>query len=386
MKKSISLLIIFISLWSCSNKQASIEEVLESNDMERLREMKSQLSQQQMQIKDDLTRINQKLQKLDTTDQSSLVTTLQLKDTLFKHYLEIQGDVDTDKNIVIYPEYSGILKSISVKEGDQVRAGQILARIDDGGLSSQLAQIETQLSLAKTTFERQERLWKQKIGSEIQFLEAKSNFESVQNSAKQLRAQLAKTIVRAPFSGTIDQVIADEGQVVNPGQNALFRLVNLDEMYITAEVPESYLGKINKGTEVQIQFAALDKSIAGSIDQVANYINPNNRSFEVKINLPGKTQGIKPNQIATLKINDYTAQNAIVIPQSILQENAAGEHIAYVFKPTENNKGVAHKREVKTGLTYDNKIEIKAGLKAGEIIIIEGARSMRDQQKVKTKA
>jgi RND family efflux transporter MFP subunit len=386
MKKSISLLIIFISLWSCSNKQASIEEVLESNDMERLREMKSQLSQQQMQIKDDLTRINQKLQKLDTTDQSSLVTTLQLKDTLFKHYLEIQGDVDTDKNIVIYPEYSGILKSISVKEGDQVRAGQILARIDDGGLSSQLAQIETQLSLAKTTFERQERLWKQKIGSEIQFLEAKSNFESVQNSAKQLRAQLAKTIVRAPFSGTIDQVIADEGQVVNPGQNALFRLVNLDEMYITAEVPESYLGKINKGTEVQIQFAALDKSIAGSIDQVANYINPNNRSFEVKINLPASTQGIKPNQIATLKINDYTAQNAIVIPQSILQENAAGEHIAYVFKPIENNKGVAHKREVKTGLTYDNKIEIKAGLKAGEIIIIEGARSMRDQQKVKTKA
>lgn len=386
MKKSISLLIIFISLWSCSNKQANIEEVLESNDMERLREMKSQLSQQQMQIKDDLTKINQKLQKLDTTDQSSLVTTLQLNDTLFKHYLEIQGDVDTDKNIVIYPEYSGILKSISVKEGDQVRAGQILARIDDGGLSSQLAQIETQLSLAKTTFERQERLWQQKIGSEIQFLEAKSNFESVQNSAKQLRAQLAKTIVRAPFSGTIDQVIADEGQVVNPGQNALFRLVNLDEMYITAEVPESYLGKINKGTEVQIQFAALDKSIAGSIDQVANYINPNNRSFEVKINLPAKTQGIKPNQIATLKINDYTAQNAIVIPQSILQENAAGEHIAYVFKPTENNKGVAHKREVKTGLTYDNKIEIKAGLKAGEIIIIEGARSMRDQQKVKTKA
>ncbi len=386
MKKSISLLIIFISLWSCSNKQANIEEVLESNDMERLREMKSQLSQQQMQIKDDLTKINQKLQKLDTTDQSSLVTTLQLNDTLFKHYLEIQGDVDTDKNIVIYPEYSGILKNISIKEGDQVRAGQILARIDDGGLSSQLAQIETQLSLAKTTFERQERLWKQKIGSEIQFLEAKSNFESVQNSAKQLRAQLAKTIVRAPFSGTIDQVIADEGQVVNPGQNALFRLVNLDEMYITAEVPESYLGKINKGTEVQIQFAALDKSIAGSIDQVANYINPNNRSFEVKINLPAKTQGIKPNQIATLKINDYTAQNAIVIPQSILQENAAGEHIAYVFKPTENNKGVAHKREVKTGLTYDNKIEIKAGLKAGEIIIIEGARSMRDQQKVKTKA
>ncbi|WP_394907420.1 efflux RND transporter periplasmic adaptor subunit [uncultured Mesonia sp.] len=386
MKKSISLLIIFISLWSCSNKQANIEEVLESNDMERLREMKSQLSQQQMQIKDDLTKINQKLQKLDTTDQSSLVTTLQLNDTLFKHYLEIQGDVDTDKNIVIYPEYSGILKTISVKEGDEVRAGQILARIDDGGLSSQLAQIETQLSLAKTTFERQERLWKQKIGSEIQFLEAKSNFESVQNSAKQLRAQLAKTIVRAPFSGTIDQVIADEGQVVNPGQNALFRLVNLDEMYITAEVPESYLGKINKGTEVQIQFAALDKSIAGSINQVANYINPNNRSFEVKINLPAKTQGIKPNQIATLKINDYTAQNAIVIPESILQENAAGEHIAYVFKPTEKNKGIAHKRKVKTGLTYDNKIEIKAGLKAGEIIIIEGARSMRDQQKVKTKA
>ncbi|TXK71509.1 efflux RND transporter periplasmic adaptor subunit [Mesonia sp. HuA40] len=386
MKKSISLLIIFISLWSCSNKQANIEEVLESNDMERLREMKSQLSQQQMQIKDDLNKINQKLQKLDTTDQGTLVTTLQLNDTLFKHYLEIQGDVDTDKNIVIYPEYSGILKTISVKEGDQVRAGQILARIDDGGLSSQLAQIETQLSLAKTTFERQERLWKQKIGSEIQFLEAKSNFESVQNSAKQLRAQLAKTIVRAPFSGTIDQVIADEGQVVNPGQNALFRLVNLNEMYITAEVPESYLGKINKGTEVQIQFAALDKSIAGSIDQVANYINPNNRSFEVKINLPAKTQGIKPNQIATLKINDYTAQNAIVIPQSILQENAAGEHIAYAFKPTEKNKGIAHKRKVKTGLTYDNKIEIKAGLKAGEIIIIEGARSMRDQQKVKTKA
>jgi membrane fusion protein, multidrug efflux system len=165
---------------------------------------------------------------------------------LFTHYIEIQGNVDTKENIVISPEYSGILTQLYVKAGQKVSKGQVLARIDDGGLSSSLAQAETQLALAKTTFERQKNLWDQKIGSEIQFLQAKTSLESQQKVVAQIKSQLNKTNVVAPFSGTIDEVMTERGKVVAPGMN-LFRIVNLSNMYVTANVPENYIPQLKLG-------------------------------------------------------------------------------------------------------------------------------------------
>ncbi|MGO1585246.1 efflux RND transporter periplasmic adaptor subunit [Mesonia sp.] len=385
MKKTILTLCIVASLFSCGEKEKSVDDIINTGEISQIRAKKSELTSKQTELKAEIEKLNAEIEKLDTVSRNVLVSVEKLKDTVFKHYVEIQGDVETDKNIILYPEFSGVLSKIYIKEGDNVKKGQILAKIDDGGLSSQLAQSETQLALAETTFERQERLWDQKIGSEIQFLEAKTNFDAMKNSVNQLRSQLAKTTVRAPFSGTIDKVFSDQGEVVSPGANQLFRLVNLDDMYIVAEVPETYLGKIRKGSDVKVVLSSIGKEFEGKVEKVSNYINPNNRSFEIRISVPNSNGAVKPNLIATVKLNDYTATNAITIPQNILQENSKGEKIAYLFESKDGNKGVAEKIIVETGLSYDNKIEVTKGLESGQTIIVEGARTIRDGQEVKTK-
>ncbi len=383
MKKNILLLVTISLLWACGKSEKTVDQIIEEGSLPEIRAKKSELNSKQKEISDKIALLNEKIEKLDTAESRPLVTVEKLSDTVFKHYVEVQGDVKTDENIVIYPEYSGVLTKIYVEEGQQVNAGQTLAKIDDGGLSSQLAEAQTQLALAKTTYERQERLWNQQIGSEIQYLEAKTKYEAMQNSVNQLQAQLAKTVVKAPFKGTIDNVIADQGQLVSQGQNQLFRLINLRDMYVSADVPETYLGKINKGTEVIISLKSIEREYKGEVKQVTSFINPNNRSFEVKIAIPNADEAIKPNLIATVKLNDYSAQNALVIPQSILQENAKGESIAYYIEKKNDSVGVAKRAIVTTGKSYKDKIEITEGLNQGQIIILEGARTIREGQEVK---
>ena len=272
-----------------------------------------------------------------------------------------------------------------MKEGQQVSKGQRLAKIDDGGLSSQVAQQETQLALAKTTFERQERLWNQKIGSEIQFLQAKTNYEAAKNATQQLRTQLGKTIITAPFSGVVDHIIADLGEVVTPGQTPIIRLVNLSNMYVKASIPENYLKNVKNGTQVIVNLASINEEFTGTVRQVSNYINPNNRSFDIQIEIPNKSGMVKPNLIATVKVNDYHVDNAITVPENILQENSAGETIAYLYKPINDSIGEAKRTVIKTGFSYANQTEVISGLKKGDTIIKEGAKNLRDGQKVTIK-
>lgn len=312
-----------------------------------------------------------------------MVTAIELQDSIFNHYIELPGDVATDQNILIYPEFSGVLLEVLVDEGEHVRKGQLLARIDDGGLSSQLAQAEAQAALAKTTFERQERLWEQRIGSEIQFLEARTNFEAVTNSVEQLRSQMSKTQVRAAFSGIIDEVISDEGEVVSPGQNQLFRLINLSDMYIVTAVPENYLSQVKKGTKVLVEIAAAGFEFESEIEQVGNFINPNNRTFEIRVSVPNNNQQVKPNLIATVKLNDYSSENAISIPENLIQKNAAGENLVFVVVPETDSTGVAKRRIVETGYDYENTIEILQGIEAGDLLISEGGRKIGDGEQVK---
>ncbi|WP_121666857.1 efflux RND transporter periplasmic adaptor subunit [Mesonia aquimarina] len=383
MKKFLALTLITLSVISCGKKEKSIDDIISEGNLTEIRAKKSELRTEQNEISDKIERLNEEIEKLDKSKSYPLVTVQKLNDTLFKHYVEVQGDVETDENIIIYPEFSGVLTQVFVEEGQRVNKGQTLAKIDDGGLSSQLSQAESQLSLTKTTFERQSRLWDKKIGSEIQYLESKTNFEAQQKAVDQLRAQLAKTIVKAPFSGVIDKVISDQGQVVSPGQNQLFRLVNLSDMYITAEIPENYLGKINKGSEVLVEISSIGKEFEGEVEQVSDFVNPNNRSFSVKISVPNPKGMVKPNLIATVKLNDYTSEKAILIPQSILQENAQGESITYYIEPKNDSVNVAKKAILKTGLAYDGKIEVLEGLKEEQKIIVEGARTIREGQEVK---
>lgn len=384
--KKIFLLIIFIAtLVSCGGDQKSVDSLIESGDLSAIKTKRTELNQQQRDLKAEIDKLNEYIDSHEKKERPALITAQVIKDTVFKHYVEVQGNVETDQNLVLNAEYSGVLTNIYVKEGQRVSKGQRLAKIDDGGLSSQVAQQEAQLALAKTTFERQERLWEQKIGSEIQYLQAKTNYEAARNTTNQLRAQLGKTIITAPFSGVIDDLIADPGQVVVPGQTPIIRLVNLSDMYVKASIPETYLTNIKKGTRVEVNLASINENFTGTVRQVSNYINPNNRSFEIQVEIPNKDGNVKPNLIATVKVNDYSAENAITIPENILQENAAGETIAYVYKPIDDSTGVAKRIIIETGLSYGNHTEVKSGLKKGDTIIKEGAKTLRDGQKVTIK-
>lgn len=386
MKNIVSILAITLFLSSCVNedKLLSLQELVDAGDVKAIRAKKIKLNEAVSSIKEELAQIEKAIEALEPTEKKEiLVTTTIVKDTLFNHYVEIQGSVETKQNVLVYPEYQGALLKVNVRKGQRVSKGQTLGNIDDGGLGSQLAQLQTQETLAQTTFERQERLWNQEIGSEIQFLQAKAQYESAQNRVKQLKSQLDKTIVKAPFSGVIDDVITEQGTVVAPGV-PLFRIVNLSNMYVSAQVPESYLKTIHKGKDVSVYFPVLDKTVQTKIKQSGNYISPTNRSFPIEIDVPNKNGNIKPNLTARLSINDYTAKNAILIPLNVINENADGEQYVYTaFAKAEDNIIIAKQQIITTGKSQGDKVEILSGVKAGDQIIVEGARSVKDNQEVR---
>ncbi|WP_405411162.1 efflux RND transporter periplasmic adaptor subunit [Maribacter sp. Asnod1-A12] len=387
MKKILFLLTATIALFSCGGGEPSVAEIIEKQNLEAIRAKKSEITSQQKLIDVQLKSLDSAIAILGNEEKLPLVNTLTAKKEIFNHYLELQGAVSTKQNVLIYPEMSGTLQKVYVKAGDRVSRGQILATIDDGGMSSQLSQLKTQAALAKTTFERQERLWNQNIGSEIQYLQAKTNYEAAENMVSQTQSQLGKSTVRAPFSGIIDNVIKDQGTVVAPGPGSeVFRIVNLSDMYIEVEVPESYLGSVAKGKEALVYFSVLGDSIVTKIRETGNFINPSNRSFEAEIPVPNKDGRIKPNLTAKVAINDYTSEEAILIPTSIISENADGEQYVFVAEETNTDGEALVKRSViTTGKTQGANIEVLSGLADGNQIIKEGARSVKDGQKVKIK-
>lgn len=385
MKHIITLSFLAILLASCNgDKKNTVEKVLEKNNLEDIRTKRAELVADQDAIHSKIKLLDDRIKTLDTTQNIPLITTIIAKQEVFNHVLELQGNVTTKNLLTITPEFNGILTNVYVTEGQRVTKGQILAKIDDGGLTQQLAQYQIQANLAKTTFERQERLWNQKIGSEIQFLQAKSSYQAQQEAINQIQQQLNKTTVRAPFSGTIDDVITEKGSVVGAGQTPLMQIVNLNNMYIETDVPESYVSDVIKGKNVVVEFPVLGKTIDTKIRQAGDIINPANRTFKVEIDVPNKDQSIKPNLTARLKINDYTNTKAILVPQSIISENAEGEQYVYVVKnKKDNDEGVVSKVIIKTGRTQGDVIEVLSNIENGAELIKEGARSVKDGQTVK---
>ncbi len=385
MKKIFSLLIIAIVLISCGGgeKNQSVETIIASGDLATIKSKKSEVEKAQLELANQLDLLNAEINKLDTNKKLSQITTFKAKEETFNHFLELQGSVSTKQNLVIFPEYSGVLSNVYVREGQRVSKGQLLAKIDDGGLGQQLAQLQIQADLAKTTFERQERLWNQKIGSEIQYLQAKSTYEAQEKAVNQMRSQLAKTEVRAPFSGTIDDVITEQGSVVAPGASQLMRIVNLKEMYIETAVPEAYLTSVTNGKTVKVEFPVLGKEVDAKIRQAGSFINPANRTFKVEVDVPNKDGMVKPNLTAKLKINDYTNSNAIMIPLSVISENAQGQQYVYVVEELDdNNVGKTKRVIIETGRSLGDSIEVLSGLEIGMDIVEEGARSVKEGQDV----
>ena len=386
MKNIYLLFFAAVVLNACSNKkELSLEEVLATNDVELLKSRKSEIDAKLEELTLDLNQLNNKLSVLNKDRNTPLITTIRTSEQKFNHFIELQGNVKTKQNVLVYPEMPGILNKVYVKEGQKVKKDQILATIDDGGLSQQLLLLKSNEQLAKTTFERQKRLWDQKIGSEIQYLQAKTSYDSQKNATKQLKKQLGKFTIRAPFSGIIDDVFKEKGTVVAPGPGAeLFRIINLSNMYIETDVPESYISSIKKNKMVEVNFPILGRSYDSSIRQVGNFINPSNRTFRIEVGIPNLDGEIKPNLTAKLRLNDYSNSNAILIPQSIISENAKGQQFIYVVKDNkEKNQVYAERLVIETGKTNGDFIEVTKNLDANVEVILEGARSVNNGQVVK---
>jgi membrane fusion protein (multidrug efflux system) len=387
MKKLMLLFITVLLLASCGGDVAkkSVDDLISEGKLEAIRAKREEIKLELSGLEGELKKLDEKIKQMDPNKNSALVTTQTLKDTLFKHYIVIQGNVETKQNVIVYPEYQGMLTRVLVNKGDRVRKGQILARIDDGGLGSQLTQLEVQAQLAKTTYERQQRLWEQKIGSEIQYLQAKANYESAQNAVDQLRSQLGKTTIRAPFTGIVDEVITEQGTVVSPGQG-IFRIVNLGDMYIKADVPERYLASVVPGKDVVVEIPVLGETIETKVRESGNFINPGNRSFSIEVSVPNTKGVIKPNLTARVKINDYSNENAILVPLNVISENANGEQFVYLAhsdKSEEPNQAKVARKIITTGMTQGDYIEVLSGLEVGDVIIVEGARTVKNGQDVK---
>lgn len=382
-KYILSFILLSLTVFGCQEKTLTVEQVIATNDLSQLRTTRANLGAQHQALSQNLADLDRAIGKLDQSEKLSLVTAIVVQPQRFEHFVQVQGDVATKQNIVLFPQFSGQLEKLHVVVGDEVKKGAILATLDDNGLSQQLNQLKVQEALAKTTFERQEKLWAQNIGSELQFLQAKTQYEAQKSLTQQLSQQLEKTQIIAPFDGTIDAVLAEAGTVVNAGVSPVFRLVNLSNMYLKADVPESYLSEVVPGKKVMVDFPVLGLKVASKVRSVGRYINPGNRTFSIEVDLPKQTSQIKPNLTAQIQINDYTSEQALLVPQSVISENAAGQQYIYTtFYDQEREQSTALKRIVVTGKTEGDFVEILEGIQAGDTVISEGARSVKDGQAI----
>ena len=385
MKKVILLISLSLLLSNCGqNNEKKDDNSSIPNNLESLQSKKDELTAKINTVNLELDKINAAIEKMRINEKRVLITALDLKTVNFEHTIEIQANIKTRQNLDLYPEFVGKLNRVFIKEGQSVKKGALLAKIDDAGLQEQLDQIKLQLDLAKTTFERTERLWNQKIGSEMMYLEAKTRFEGQKKQLDQMKRQLAKTKIYAPFNGTIDQIFSNEGANVAPGITPILRIVNLNKMYVEADVPENYLTSITKGSKARVQIPVLGKSQSTLIRQIGNYIRPSNRTFRVEASLENPNKEIKPNLNAKLSIIDYINPEAIMVPRRAVRSNSQGQNYVFILSnPEGENKFIASKQFVQLGKTKNEMIEIIKGVSIGDLLIDEGVSLLEPNQKVK---
>ncbi len=295
----------------------------------------------------------------------------------FNHYIEIQGRVDGDENVSVSPKMAGVITKILVNEGDKVKAGQVLAELDAEITRKGLAELKESLVFATTVFNKQKNLWDQKIGSEIQFLTAKNNKESLENKVKTIEEQLNMMRITAPISGTVEEIPVKVGQAVAPGLTT-FRVIDFSKIKIVADLAEAYGSKVKNGDNVLIFFPDYNKDVITKLSFVSKFINPTNRTFQVEARLSSPDAGFKANMVAVVKINDYNAASAIVIPVNALQKDKEGSFV-YVAEENGSTK-IAKKRQISTGQIYNGLAEILTGLKTGDKVITLGNTDINDGQ------
>lgn len=383
MKKLIITLSLILLLSCNSSRNSSINDLINKGDLETLKKKKKEYVDLMNDLRLDLNEINNGIMLLDENEQIQVISKFNVIEKEFTTYVELQANLKSRKNVVILSEFQGALKNLFVREGQLVKKGKLLAEINDSGLKEQLDQMLIQANYTKDNFDRVKRLWEKNIGSEMQFLKAKSDFETNNKMVEQIRDQLSKTKIYAPFDGEIDEIISNLGSSLVPGSSIL-RVVNLDIIYAEAQVPEKYVSSIELGTEALVSIPLLNKEVTSKIVQSGNFINPNNRTFRVEAPVENKDKRIKQNLNARIKIKNYSNIKALVVPLRVIREDASGR--PFIYKLVETDKKdilLTVKIFVETGANNDEEIEITKGLSIGDIIVLEGANNVEDNQRVR---
>ena len=338
-------------------------------------------------LKSQAVTLNQKIQELETeiiqsdpnynqlANQRTLISTLKIQPETFQHKIDVRGSVASRKNVLVSAETNGRIESINVREGDQVRKGQLLIAIDASILENSVEELKTALELATTVYNKRARLWEQKIGSEIQYLESKNQMETLQHKLATTRSQLRQSQVRAPFNGVIDDVQAKLGEMAMFG-SPLLRILSVDDMHLEADVSEKYLGRLSKGDSVNLYFSSFELEFASKITSLGQVINPQNRTFSIEIALPPGEIKYKPNLVAIVEITDYLKNDAITIPSELVQQDSQGSFVYAVDGAADDLK--AKKIHISTGKSYKAKTEILDGIEAGTVLVQAGHREVTD--------
>ena len=382
--KKLIITLSLILLFSCnSSRNSSINDLINKGDLKTLKKKKTEYVDLMNDLRLDLNEINKGITLLDENEQIQVISKFSVTEKEFKTYVKLQANLKTRKNVVILSEFQGPLKNLFVREGQLVKQGQLLAEINDSGLKEQLDQMLIQANFTKDNFDRVKRLWEKNIGSEMQFLKAKSDFETSNKMVEQIRDQLSKTKVYAPFDGEIDEIISNLGSNLLPG-SPMLRVVNLDIIYAEAQVPEKYVSSIELGTEAIVSIPLLEKEVTSKIIQSGNFINPNSRTFRVEVPVENKDKRIKQNLNARIKIKNYSNLKALVVPLRVLREDAGGKSFIYKLVTTDKEDiFLTVKSFVETGNNDDKEIEIIKGVSIGDIIVLEGANNVEDNQRVR---
>ncbi len=372
MNKRIILMGIVTLLFACQ-PQSSLDK--KKSELDKAKKEMATLADKIKTLEDEVA-------KLDTSQKQHKMVDVRVTPVAlqpFRSYLEIQGRVDAEQNVTVSPQAMGIIKAIYAREGDVVKAGQVLAELDDAVLRQSMSELKTALALATDLYNKQKNLWDQKIGSEIQFLSAKANKESMEDRLKTLNEQLDMYKVKSPINGTVDEVEVKIGQASAPGVPA-FRVVNLNSLRVKADVSESYASKIKDGDDVILYFPDINKEIHSKISFAGKSISAMNRTFGVLVNLQSSPD-YHPNMIAVLKIVDYKTDEAIVESVNTVQNSENGNYVFIAV--TDGNKTIARKQIIKLGRDYNGMVEITDGLKVGDRIITTGYQDVEDGELLK---
>jgi RND family efflux transporter MFP subunit len=306
---------------------------------------------------------------------ATTVTVEPLRKTDFKSHFEFQAVVQSDKNVVVSSENPGLVNGVFVKEGQKVVKGQLLCSIDATILKSQLQEMETALELARELFQKQERLYRQNIGTELQFLESKNRLESLERQKESMLQRMSKFNVKSPFNGVVDELFTRNGSMVNPG-SPLLRLVDNSELKIVAQVPESYLGVIAPGDVVEVRYPGLHKTVTEKVSSVSQVINPDNRTFQVFIETQSQGLTLKPNLLAIVKATDFKADSVLVIPTQLLKRNVDNQTYVYVVEKNEQNKNIVHKRFIVIDRYGSDYSVVGEGIQPNDLLIVKGYNSV----------